>query len=140
MGGSVQAEGGRRRELHGELGGGGGHGARRLLWRARRARPGSRRSGAGTERSEAAWGARNRSGWRGKAGATPVAALCSARTGGGRERKEEEEKAPGEERIRSCAKVKAERGMEGEDRRRGDAWSLRRWVAAWVAYGHNRAQ
>jgi len=75
VGGSVRAEGGRRRELHGELGGGGGHGARRLLRRARKARPGSRRSGAGAERSEAAWGARNRSRWRGKAGATPVAAL-----------------------------------------------------------------
>ena len=27
VGGSVRAEGGRRRELHGELGGGGGHGS-----------------------------------------------------------------------------------------------------------------
>ena len=57
-------------------------------------------------------------GRRGKAGATPAAALCSARTGGGRERKEEEEKEPREEGIRSCARDKAERGVEGEDRRR----------------------
>ena len=116
VGGSVRDDEGQTGELHGEIGEGGGHGARQLLRRARRARPGSRRSGAGTERSEAAWGARNRSGWRGKAGATPVAALCSARTGGGRARKEEEEKAPGEEGIRSCARDKAERGVEGEDR------------------------
>ena len=126
MGGSVWAEGGRRRELHGELGEGGGHGARRLLRRARRARPGSRRSGAGTERSEAAWGARNRSGWRGKAGATPVAALCSARTGGRRERKVEEEKAPKEKGIRSCARDKAECGVEGEDRRAATLGGRRR--------------
>ena len=79
-------------------------------------------------------------GRRGKAGATPATALCSARTGGGRERKEEEEKASREEGIRSCARDKAERGVEGEDRRRGDAWSLRRWVAVWASYGHSRAQ
>ena len=90
------------------------------------ARPGSRRSGAGTERSEAAWGARNRSGWRGKAGATQVAALCSARTGGGRERKEEEEKAPGEEGIRSCTRDKADCGVEGEDRQAATRGGRRR--------------
>ena len=45
VGGSVRAEGGRRRELHGELGGGGGHGARRLLWRA--SRGSARLGGAG---------------------------------------------------------------------------------------------
>ena len=56
-------------------------------------------------------------GRRGKAGATPAAALCLAQIGGGRERKEEEEKAPREEGIMSCARDKAERGVEGEDRR-----------------------
>ena len=58
--------------------------------------------------------------------------LCSARTGGGRERKEEEEKAPREEGIRSCARDKAERGVEGEDRRaamRGGC--RRRRVGVW---------
>ena len=38
-----------------------------------------------------------------------------------KERQEGEERVPGEG-IRSCARDKAERGVEGEDRRRGDAW------------------
>ena len=45
VGSSVRVEGGRRRELHGELGGGGGHGARRLLWCA--SRGSARLGGAG---------------------------------------------------------------------------------------------
>ena len=65
-------------------------------------------------------------GRRGKACATPAAALCSARKGGGRERKEEEEKAPREEGIRSCARDKAERGVEGEDRQAATRGSRRR--------------
>ena len=72
----------------------------------------------GGGRGREARGTRNRgTEWRELAGVALAAGLCSARTGGRRERKEEEEKVPGEEGIRSCARVKAEHGMEGEDRR-----------------------
>ena len=70
-------------------------------------------------------------GRRGKAGATPAAALCSARTGGGTAMKEEEERAPGEKGIRSCTRDKAERVVESEDRRR----ATRGVVGAGSRYG-----
>ena len=50
--------------------------------------------------------------------------------------KEEEERAPGEKGIRSCARDKAECGMDDEDRRCSDVWSCRRLsVAVWAAQG-----
>ena len=83
-----------------------------------RALPGSGRDRGAPRRGDEGWGVRNRgAGRRELAGAAPATGLCSARAGGRRERKEEEEKAPGEEGIRSCARDKAERGMEGEDSR-----------------------
>ena len=87
---------------------------------------------AGVGRGREAWGARNRgTGRRELAGAAPATGLCSARAGGRRERKEEEEKVPGEEGIRLCARDKAERGMEGEDRQR----ATRGVVGAGSRYG-----
>ena len=50
--------------------------------------------------------------------------------------KEEEERAPGEKGIRSCARDKAERDVDDKDRRRSDAWSRQRLsVAVWAAQG-----
>jgi len=81
----------------------------------------------GGGRGREAWGATNRvAGWRELAGAAPATGLCSARAGGRRERKEEEEKAPGEEEIRLCARDKAECGVEGEDRRAATLGGRRR--------------
>ena len=81
----------------------------------------------GGGRGREAWGARNRE----LAGTAPATGLCSARTGGRRERKEEEEKAPREEGIKSCAREKAERVVESEDRRR----ATRGVVGAGSRYG-----
>ena len=97
-----------------------------------RARPGSGMADGGGGRGREAWGAKNRgTGRRELAGTAPATGLCSARAGGRRERKEEEEKVPGEEGIRLCARDKADRGVEGEDRQR----ATRGVVGAGSRYG-----